>query len=107
MAGGISTKVIQVTNIAPQATKDHMQQLFQVLGKIDDIRLCKYSFFIFAENFLTGSHYLDPIARDGAVPSTGRICYIKFEDSSSVASAQHMSNTVFIDRVLICTPISR
>jgi splicing factor, arginine/serine-rich 12 len=36
----------------------------------------------------------------------GRICYLKFEDSSSVASAQHLSNTVFIDRVLICTPIS-
>lgn len=42
MAGGPSTKVVQVTNIAPQATKDHMQQLFQVLGKIEDIRLCKY-----------------------------------------------------------------
>lgn len=41
MAGGPSTRVVQVTNIAPQATKDHMQQLFQVLGRIEDIRLCK------------------------------------------------------------------
>lgn len=107
MAGGPSTKVVQVTNIAPQATKDHMQQLFQVLGKIEDIRLCKFYFMLCAANYSNGLLYLDPIARDAPVPTTGRICYIKFDESNSVASAQHMSNTVFIDRVLICTPISR
>lgn len=33
------TSIIQVTNIAPQATRDQMQTLFSFVGKIDDIRL--------------------------------------------------------------------
>lgn len=54
MAGGSSTKVVQITNIAPQATKDQMQSLFGNIGKIEEIRLCKlfkhiimtYNYFI-------------------------------------------------------------
>lgn len=80
-----STKVVQVTNIAPQATKDQMQTLFGYLGKIEDIRLY-------------------PTIRDVAVPVQSRICYIKFHDQGSVAVAQHMTNTVFIDRALIVIP---
>ena len=33
------TKVIQVTNIALQATRDQMHTLFSHLGKIEDLRL--------------------------------------------------------------------
>jgi arginine/serine-rich splicing factor 12 len=34
MAGGSSaTRVVQITNIAPQATKDQMQNLFGHIGK--------------------------------------------------------------------------
>ncbi|XP_063987729.1 probable splicing factor, arginine/serine-rich 7 [Diachasmimorpha longicaudata] len=80
-----TTKVVQVTNIAPQATKDQMQTLFGYLGKIEDIRLY-------------------PTIRDVAVPVQSRICYIKFHDHGSVAVAQHMTNTVFIDRALIVIP---
>jgi splicing factor, arginine/serine-rich 12 len=36
---GLATKVVQITNIAPQATKDQMQSLFGNIGKIDEIRL--------------------------------------------------------------------
>lgn len=86
MAVGTS-KVIQVTNIAPQATKDQMQILFGYLGKIEDIRLY-------------------PTIRDVSCPVQSRICYIKFVDSSTVGIAQHMTNTVFIDRALIVIPIS-
>lgn len=50
MAGGSSTKVVQITNIAPQATKDQMQALFGILGKIDEIRLCKYLVYEFCES---------------------------------------------------------
>jgi len=32
-------KIIQVANIAPQATKDQMQNLFGYIGKLEDIRL--------------------------------------------------------------------
>ncbi|KAF7403174.1 hypothetical protein HZH68_005968 [Vespula germanica] len=80
-----STKVVQVTNIAPQATKDQMQTLFGYLGKIEDIRLY-------------------PTIRDVAVPVQSRICYVKFHDQGCVAVAQHMTNTVFIDRALIVIP---
>ncbi|XP_054263912.1 probable splicing factor, arginine/serine-rich 7 [Macrosteles quadrilineatus] len=81
------TKVVQITNIAPQATKDQMQTLFGFLGKIEDIRLY-------------------PTIRDVSVPVQSRICYVKFFDPNCVGVAQHMTNTVFIDRALIVTPYS-
>lgn len=81
-----TTKVVQVTNIAPQATKDQMQILFGYLGKIEDIRLY-------------------PTIRDVSCPVQSRICYIKFVDSTTVGIAQHMTNTVFIDRALIVIPV--
>lgn len=83
----MSTKVIQVTNIAPQATKDQMQNLFGCIGKIDEIRLY-------------------PTVRDVTCPVLSRICYVKFFESSCVAVAQHLTNTVFIDRALIVCPVS-
>ncbi|KAJ8930830.1 hypothetical protein NQ314_016332 [Rhamnusium bicolor] len=81
-----STKVVQVTNIAPQATKDQMYTLFEYLGKIDDVRLY-------------------PTIRDVSCPVQSRICYIKFMDVETVEIAQHMTNTVFIDRALIVVPV--
>jgi len=39
MAGEMKTKIIQVTNIAPSATKDQMKTLFSFLGKIDEAKL--------------------------------------------------------------------
>ncbi|XP_045490468.1 probable splicing factor, arginine/serine-rich 7 isoform X2 [Pieris rapae] len=81
-----STRVIQVTNIAPQATKDQMQTLFGYLGKIDDIRLY-------------------PTIRDVSCPVQSRICYVKYYDATTVNVAQHMTNTVFIDRALIVIPL--
>ena len=33
------SKIVQVSNIAPQATKDQLSALFSYIGKIDDIRL--------------------------------------------------------------------
>lgn len=84
VSGG--TRVIQVTNIAPQATKDQMQTLFGYLGKIDDIRLY-------------------PTIRDVSCPVQSRICYVKYYDAANVNVAQHMTNTVFIDRALIVIPM--
>lgn len=83
---GALTKVVQVTNIAPQATKDQMQNLFGSIGKIDEIRLY-------------------PTIRDVSCPVYSRICYVKFIESSCVAVAQHLTNTVFIDRALIVCPV--
>ena len=35
-----------------------------------------------------------------------RICFLKFYETSSVGVAQHISNTVFIDRALIVAPFN-
>lgn len=86
MGGSSTTKVVQVTNIAPQCTKDQMQTLFGNIGKIDEIRLY-------------------PTIRDVSCPVSSRICYVKFYESSCAIVAQHLTNTVFIDRALIVIPI--
>ncbi|KAH8412616.1 hypothetical protein KR009_003632 [Drosophila setifemur] len=86
MAGGNTPRVIQVTNIAPQATKDQMQTLFGNIGKIEEIRLY-------------------PTIRDVSCPVQSRICYVKYSETSSVPVAQHLTNTVFIDRALIVIPV--
>jgi len=36
---GLETKIAQVSNVAPQATKEQMQTLFAHLGKVEDLRL--------------------------------------------------------------------
>lgn len=83
----MSSKVVQVTNIAPQATKDQMQNLFGCIGKIDEIRLY-------------------PTVRDVTCPVLSRICYVKFFESNAAQISQHLTNTVFIDRALIVCPVS-
>lgn len=87
MTGGSPpTRVVQITNIAPQATKDQMQSLFGHIGKIEEIRLY-------------------PTIRDVSCPVLSRICYVKYYDPSCVCVAQHLTNTVFIDRALIVIAI--
>lgn len=86
-SGSSTTKVVQVTNIAPQATKDQMQNLFGCIGKIDEIRLY-------------------PTVRDVTLPVHSRVCYVKFFESSCVAVAQHLTNTVYIDRALVVCPVN-
>ena len=79
-----NSRVVQITNIAPQATRDTLLSLFVNVGQIEDIRLY-------------------PSVRDASVSVTSRCCFIKFSDDSSVAISQHMNNTVFIDRAIIVT----
>ena len=79
------TKVIQVTNIAPQATRDQMHTLFSHLGKIEDIRLY-------------------PSMRDASVNIQSRVCFVKFLEDTILPSCLHMTNTVFIDRAIIVQP---
>lgn len=81
-----STRVIQVTNIAQNATVDQMKTLFGFLGEIEEMHL-------FPE---------DPMIHLGTAT---RVCFVKFTDPSSVHVAQHLTNTVFIDRALIVVPV--
>lgn len=80
-----NTKVIQITNIAPQATRDQMHLLFGNIGKIEDLRLY-------------------PSIRDASVQIPQRCCFLKFQDQACIPLALHMTNTVFIDRAVIVQP---
>jgi len=77
------TSVIQVTNVSPSATNEQVQTLFAFLGAIDSMALY-------------------PLQQDPANPIT-KVAFVKFSDPGSVNPAQHLTNTVFIDRALICT----
>jgi len=80
------TSVIQVTNIAPQATRDQMYTFFSFVGQVDDVRLY-------------------PSMRDASIAVTSRTCFVRFADSASVTITLHLNNTVFIDRAIIITPV--
>jgi len=82
-----ATRVVQVTNIAPQATRDQMHTLFSHLGKIEDLRLY-------------------PSMRDASVSIQSRVCFIKFLDEQTLPVSLHMTNTVFIDRAIIVQPFT-
>ncbi len=88
--GDVTTRIIQVTNLAPQATRDQMHALFSMLltsGKsIEEIRVY-------------------PTVRDMGIQVQGRVAFIKFSDPKLVALGQHLSNTVFIDRAMQVTPV--
>ena len=46
--------------------------------------------------------FRDPMIHLGTAT---RVCFVKFTDPSSVHVAQHLTNTVFIDRALIVVPV--
>lgn len=77
------TSVIQATNISPSSTIEQMTTFFGFIGPIDELIIYPKD-----EN-----------------QSQSKTCYVKFKDSNSVKVAQHLSNTVFIDRALIVTPV--
>ncbi|XP_043941767.1 serine/arginine-rich splicing factor 11 isoform X1 [Protopterus annectens] len=79
-----STDVIQVTNVSPSATSEQMRTLFSFLGNIEELRLFPPD--------------------DSPLPVTSRVCFVKFEDPDSAVVAQHLTNTVFVDRALIVVP---
>ncbi|OCT84796.1 serine/arginine-rich splicing factor 11 [Xenopus laevis] len=79
-----STDVIQVTNVSPSASSEQMITLFGFLGKIEELRLFPPD--------------------DSPLPVTSRVCFVKFQDPDSAVVAQHLTNTVFVDRALIVVP---
>uniref|UniRef100_A0A8C4TVD1 RRM domain-containing protein n=1 Tax=Falco tinnunculus TaxID=100819 RepID=A0A8C4TVD1_FALTI len=74
------TSVIQVTNLSSAVTSEQMA-LFSGKGPREE-----------------KPKYNAPLA------FSSKVCYIKFREASSVGVAQHLTNTVFIDRALIVVP---
>ena len=75
--------MILVSNIAPNASIDQMREMFTFIGEIDDIVM-----------------YPD----DDIPTNQSKVCYIRFKDKDCVPVAQHLTNTVFIDRALVVQP---
>jgi len=79
-------KVVQVTNVSPGATLQQLATLFGFLGTVTDIRL---------------------YPSDETVPVQVKVCFINYENNEQCGVAQHLTNTVFIDKALIVVPINR
>ncbi|KAL7875645.1 hypothetical protein AOLI_G00106080 [Acnodon oligacanthus] len=79
-----STNVVQVTNVSPSTTSEQMRTLFGFLGTIEELRLFPPD--------------------DSTMPVTSRVCFVRFQEQESVGVAQHLTNTVFVDRALIVVP---
>jgi RNA recognition motif-containing protein len=75
--------VLQIYNISTAATNDLIKQLFQHFGRIDEFQV--YPVLITAQ-------------------TTQKVAYVRYEKEKSVLVAQHMTNTVFFDRAIICVP---
>ncbi|CAB1445774.1 unnamed protein product [Pleuronectes platessa] len=84
MSGIPGTAVVQVTNLSSAVSSEQMRTLFGFLGDIEELRL---------------------YPPDNAPLSfSSKVCYIKYREPSSVGVAQHLTNTVFVDRALIVVP---
>ena len=116
----VNSKVIQVTNIAPQATRwgSVPWPLFVTHLSISGIKCTPCSLFLarlrtFASTRPSGqcqncllSNSLKTfdvcfLFRDASVSIQSRCCYLKFLDEGVLPISLHMTNTVFIDRAII------
>ncbi|MFH4975524.1 hypothetical protein AB6A40_002233 [Gnathostoma spinigerum] len=79
-------RVLHVSNISMTATREQIYQLFSFIGRIDDFKI-----------YPSESH-------PQLSTFTQKFAYVKFEEQKSVEIAQHLTNTVFIDRALVCIP---
>uniref|UniRef100_A0A3Q3W910 RRM domain-containing protein n=1 Tax=Mola mola TaxID=94237 RepID=A0A3Q3W910_MOLML len=91
MSGIPGTAVVQVTNLSSAVSSEQMRTLFGFLGDIEELRLyppdgCKIN------------------KCNASLSFSSKVCYIKYREPSSVGVAQHLTNTVFVDRALIVVP---
>ncbi|CAB3411447.1 unnamed protein product [Caenorhabditis bovis] len=78
-------KILHVANISTAATKDHIYNMFNYLGKIAELRIYP------SENNITPN-------------ITSKAAFIKYDDERCVEVGQHLTNVVLIDQALICIP---
>ncbi|XP_077442367.1 splicing regulatory glutamine/lysine-rich protein 1 [Vanacampus margaritifer] len=84
MSGIPGTAVVQVTNLSSAVSSEQLRTLFGFLGDIEELRLYPPD--------------------NAALSFSSKVCYVKYRESSSVGVAQHLTNTVLIDRALIVVP---
>ncbi len=98
---GERIRVLQASNISPQANREQLYQLFSFLGRIEEIKVCRFS-----SNPLSFSFLQTYPSETNPMYSTmnQKLAYIRYDDEKAVEVGQHLTNTVFIDRALVCIP---
>lgn len=86
-----SKNIIYVTNISPIVTLEQMKILFGFVGDIVDIKMYQF------ESAPSSS-------APGQSDTNFKVCFVEFTQHSSVLVAQHLTNTVFIDRAIFILP---
>uniref|UniRef100_A0A0N4Z9U2 RRM domain-containing protein n=1 Tax=Parastrongyloides trichosuri TaxID=131310 RepID=A0A0N4Z9U2_PARTI len=76
-------KVLHVTNISGHATSEQIRSLFKIAGRIDDFAV---------------------YPRISTSEENPKMAFIKYEKRKSLETAQHLTNTVFLDKALCCVP---
>lgn len=90
--------IVQVLNVAPTATLDQLRTLFSFFGDILNIEL-----YHFDQNNSDNSSTTNTTSAT-ATTTDLKVCFVEFAQPSSVTMAQHLTNTVFIDRALVVLP---
>ncbi|EYC44485.1 hypothetical protein Y032_0460g1866 [Ancylostoma ceylanicum] len=78
-------KILQVSNISVTATKDQIFTMFQYIGRIEEMKVYP------SDMNITSS-------------TTSKCAFIKYDDDRAVEVGQHLTNTVLIDRAIVCAP---
>uniref|UniRef100_A0AAF5CVR1 RRM domain-containing protein n=1 Tax=Strongyloides stercoralis TaxID=6248 RepID=A0AAF5CVR1_STRER len=76
-------KILHVMNISGYATADQIRSFFKIAGRIDD--------FVVYPRLSTSE-------------DNPKMAFIKYEKRKSLETAQHLTNTVFLDKALCCVP---
>lgn len=80
----MTARLVQVTNVSTSVTKEQLKSLFAHLGRIEDVQLYPES------ETLTAT----------VAAKTG---YVRFDRSELAHAALDLTNTVFLDRPIICS----
>ncbi len=80
----MTARLVQVTNVSTSVTKEQLKSLFTHLGRIEDIQL-------YPESDILSQSY------------NAKVGYIRFASSDTAQAALNLTNTVFLDRPILCS----
>jgi arginine/serine-rich splicing factor 12 len=90
--------VLHVSNISPTATREQVHQLFGILGDIEEFRVRRMEIW----NFILKVYPTEIHPQYSSMNQ--RLAFIKYHDERAVEVGTHMTNTIFIDRAIVCIP---
>lgn len=79
----MTVRLIQVTNVSTSVTKEQLRALFAHLGRIEEIQLY-------------------PESETLTATIAAKVGYVKFSSSEIAQAALNLTNTIFLDRPILC-----